>query len=280
MKHLEVTNIQRGCVYDGPGVRTTIFFRGCLFKCPWCCNPENIYIDKKYFIDESKCLKNKGVESRLCNSCERNDGSSPLVDCPFGVTTNIINEYIIDDLVYEIMKDRTIFELSSGGVTLSGGEPLLHVDCLIELCKKLKDNNINIWVESTLCLKTNDLESIIPYIDGVILDLKLQRENHRQTSEYITLIKENIDLLIHYNILLTYRIVFVNSLCDDIEFVVDSLNQLRVKQIEILPCHNLGENKYRKLELPYTKFSYLKSKLELFEEVLSSNLIKFKTLYI
>lgn len=76
MKSLEVTNIQRGCVYDGPGVRTTVFLKGCSLCCPWCCNPETITREDAFYIDNSKCLKYQGISSSICNACEKYGGEN------------------------------------------------------------------------------------------------------------------------------------------------------------------------------------------------------------
>ena len=86
MKQLEVTAIQRGCVYDGMGVRTTVFLKGCPFSCPWCCNPETLYSSPLFFIDNQKCIKEKGLSSSLCRKCIRNGGFDTLECCPFGVS--------------------------------------------------------------------------------------------------------------------------------------------------------------------------------------------------
>ena len=110
--------------------------------------------------------------------------------------------------------------------------------------------------------------------------MKLQRENRLQTHKYISIINENIKLLSRSNVKIKYRIVFVDSIYQDIEFVISALKQLNISEIEILPCHNLGEKKYKRLNIPYERFSYNFLKLQLFEKTLKDNLINCTILFI
>lgn len=134
MRSLNITSIQRGCLYDGPGVRTTVFLRGCILKCPWCCNPETIFLENDFFLDNSKCLKIKHINSSLCDNCERYGGAISVDNCPFGVSERISDIYPFEDLINELLKDKTLFDATGGGITFSGGEPLLQVADLTDLC--------------------------------------------------------------------------------------------------------------------------------------------------
>ena len=129
-----ITNIQHSCFHDGPGIRTTVFLKGCNLKCPWCCNPENIDFEiDKYFGEE-------------------------------------IN---LEDLKKELLKDKEFYSLNNVGVTFSGGEPILQINKLIELLKELKSENINICFETALFINEKQLKLTIPYVDEFIVDIKI-----------------------------------------------------------------------------------------------------------
>ena len=124
-----ISNIQRFCLHDGPGIRTTIFTKGCLLRCPWCCNPENLIND-------------------------------------FG------NYYSVKELIDIIMKDSS-FYVDGGGVTFSGGEFLLNIFEFEELIKELKENKINLCLETSLYAPKKNLELAMKYFDLFIIDFKL-----------------------------------------------------------------------------------------------------------
>lgn len=251
MNELEVTSIQRGCVDDGEGVRTVIFFRGCPFSCPWCCNPETIYLSKHHFIDEQKCLKNRNEYSPLCVVCERYGGLRKIEDCPFGVCTPVSHFYSTEELILEILKDKLLYEQSGGGVTLSGGDPVLQLDNLFELLSELHREKISCAIETTLYSRNlrNNFQSF-KYIDEWIVDLKLQQENWR--SDYVAVVKKNLDLLRKNEKRLKFRLVYIDSLF--LETVVDALDKLEVNSLEVLKCHALSSRKYEQLGIKFEDY--------------------------
>lgn len=253
MKGLEVTSIQRACVYDGHGVRTTIFFKGCPFKCPWCCNPETLNGSLVNYIDESKCLKNQELQSPLCINCERYGGIAPLLDCPFGVCTPTAKKYDnIQTLVNEILLDKSLFKTSGGGVTLSGGDPLINAEQLLPFLQILKNESISCSIETTLYYKNTDLlNKMVPLIDEWIIDLKLQEENYRQ--DYMEVISGNLQILRDNNLDLRIRLVYIESL--NAEKVIQNLGKLRINVLELIKCHSLSKNKYRKLGLRFQDYT-------------------------
>ena len=268
---LKVTSIQRGCVYDGRGVRTTVFLKGCSLHCPWCCNPETISTDNEIFIDESKCLKNQGNPGRFCHSCVRCGGEQPETACPVGVGESVAKEYAPDELYEILIKDSELFAQTGGGVTFSGGEPLLQAKGLLSLLQKLKQENIDVVFETTLVALTNALNSVLPYADGFIVDFKLQPQMKLYDTTYLRRIKAHYALLNEKRI--TNRLVFVNELTAHREKVVSALRELGIERIELLLCHDLGAKKYEKLGLAHTDCSADKKLMEIFSESLNTEKI-------
>ena len=110
-----VTNVQRFSLHDGGGIRTVVFLKGCPFRCPWCCNPENLSTEPEVSLRE-----------RLCIHCSPRPGGGPCAtapeDCPTGAKELLGRQRTVDDLVAEVERDRAFYEESGGGVTVSGGE--------------------------------------------------------------------------------------------------------------------------------------------------------------
>lgn len=269
MEPLKVTNIQRGCVYDGPGVRTTIFLKGCLLSCPWCSNPETLTNEDAFYIDNSKCLKHRGILSPICNDCENNGGEKSVCACPYDVAENISHNYGVDALLEIIMKDKALYNKTHGGVTFSGGEPLLQADSLVELLKRLKKEDIHVTFETSLVVPTEKIESVIEYSDCFIVDYKLQPQMKLHDESYLNLINKNLQKLVgkeRYN-----RLVFVNEMLIYKKDVVSILRYLAVSDIELLPCHDLGKRKYEKLGMHYQSYKANPKKADEFVSFLNSN---------
>lgn len=261
MKQLEVTTIQRGCVYDGHGVRTTIFFKGCPFACPWCCNPETLYSSPAFFLNDEKCLKLKGFISFLCTGCERNGGDISLFHCPFGVYESVSKLYDVHQLLQEIKRDEKVFEKSGGGVTFSGGDPLIHASILRPFLECLSKEGISCAIETTLYFKRTDVfETIIMLIKEWIVDLKLQVENYK--ADYVDVVSRNLTLLRDNRRDIRFRIVYVDTL--KVEDVFKVLASLSVNTVEVIKCHALSKVKYQKLGLSFTDYSPLEDSYDQF----------------
>lgn len=271
MKLLRVTNIQRGCVYDGPGVRTTVFLKGCSLHCPWCCNPETISFDEQWFIDDEKCLFLQGQLSNLCEECERVRGSRSVYECPFGIAEITYKDYSADELFDILIKDILYYEETNGGVTFSGGEPILQASELVDLLVKLKQNSISVTFETTLAVNEANLKLIIPYSNLFIVDLKLQPQMLLGNQTYLNQIRKKLDLLSDKQ--LQFRMVFVNEVLDKKYEILTSLKNLNIKNIEVLLCHNLGQKKYHKLFSQCVDYSSDKIKAKEFCDFIGENKI-------
>ena len=239
MKPLRITNIQRGCVQDGPGVRTTVFLKGCSLRCPWCCNPEAISFDEQFYLNDEKCLLQKGILSRICDICERNGGAHSITDCPFGVVEAVSADYNIDSLIEILIKDVSLFQETRGGVTFSGGEPVLYAQELLPILTKLKENDINIAFETTLVVPDENISLLRPYVDYWIVDLKLQPQMKLYNEEYFSLISDNLYSISYTNI--WFRMVFVDNINEERKMVINRLHRLGVEKLELLCCHNIAQ---------------------------------------
>jgi len=245
MKNI-VTNIQKFCLQDGPGIRTTIFFKGCNLRCPWCSNPENISFEIEKSID------NKITYGK---------------------------EYTCEELFNEIVKDK-VYYANNGGVTFSGGEPLWHIKEIEPLLKKLKENMISIAFETTLTVPKEYVIQSLDYCDYYLVDIKiLNKADEAKINSNSDLFKENAKLLqnknVKYRIPLAYDYTFTeNNIIEIRNFLVDN----NIKEVDVFNTHNLGKEKYLKLGKEPKEFKKIDEsdieKLKIFFEDIKINMLK------
>lgn len=259
---ITVTSIQKLCIHDGNGLRTTVFLKGCFLCCPWCCNPETISTHKSYFYNPEKCLHRQQIESVFCINCEIKGGKCPKEECKIGAYKPTSQSYTTDELLQILLKDKYLYEESNGGVTFSGGEPFLQTSNIKELLQCLKQKSINIAFETSLFCSHNSLCSLLPYIDTFLIDLKLQFGfiiNKELNNDYNNDFFKNIRLLQKQpNKHIVYRYVFIpESLKNEKrkkEFITN-LSALNINKLEILPYHNLAKKKYEQLNNKFYQYS-------------------------
>lgn len=228
-----VGNIQRFCVNDGPGIRTTVFLKGCSLRCPWCSNPENI-----------ECTPQKYIE----NGVEKTFG-----------------KYYNTDELFKIIKKDEIYYDTDGGVTFSGGEPLLQSKNIKELLNKLKNNKINICFESCMNVSTDNLLEVIDYIDMFYVDVKILLKDafKSKLNGNLDLYLNNIETLFKHNKSVVFRIPIVNDYTNTTKNIAEIINLLKKYKpvsVEIFSVHNLGEYKYKLLNKKYNKFNKISDK--------------------
>ena len=189
-----VLEIQRMSTEDGPGIRTTVFFKGCPLKCLWCHNPESISPHPQVHWIANQCIGCKTCldacpEGALAfaeagNRIDRSrcTGCGLCVDeCPAAALQILGRMWELDDLVAEVTKDRVYFESSCGGVTLGGGEPTLQAPFSLEFLKRLKAQGIHTALDTCGMCPRNVLEGLLPYSDLLLFDLKeMDAERHRR----------------------------------------------------------------------------------------------------
>ena len=172
----------------------------------------------------------------------------------------------------QIEKDKELFG-KSGGVTFSGGEPLIQANALLPVLEMCKKHNVNIAFETTLYVGKKNIAAVIPYADIMIVDLKLQPEQG-DIPNYMNSISENLDLIKKQGINVFYRLVFVNSLMPIKEKICKQLKSLGVEKIELLKCHHLGARKYEKLNKKSVDFTADERLFQNFSEYLQSVQLK------
>lgn len=209
-----VLEIQRMSTEDGPGLRTTLFLKGCPLKCEWCHNPESIDPKPQIQWIESRCIgckicvetcKQKALSAKedgikidreLCMAC-----GECVDECPSTAMELMGKKWQADELVSELLKDRSYFENSDcGGVTVSGGEVTMQTSFAEQVLKGLKQENIHTAIDTCCLCKWDSLEKLLPYVDHLLVDIKeVENNKHKQyTSVNNELILENICKLAGY----------------------------------------------------------------------------------
>jgi len=271
---IAITNIARGSLHDGPGVRTVVYFKGCSLNCKWCHNPETQSAGKQVLYMPSKCIHcGKCIE--ICpehhriSGCEMvflRDGCTSCGRCteicPSLALTMCGENKTVDEIFEEIQKDMHYYSVSGGGVTFSGGECLLYPEFVSEIAMKCKKNGIGTAVESAFFVPWENIQRVLPFIDLFFADLKIpHKEKHIEfTGRGNQLIIDNIKKLSmkHDNIILRIPVIpGVNDTEEDFNGFSEIINSFDsgVKSIELLRYNHLAEAKYSFMGKEYVKFS-------------------------
>lgn len=258
-----ITDVQRFSVHDGPGIRTTIFFKGCGLRCRWCQNPETLSFENELVFSQERCIACGDCEKACPQKAIRFD-NGPVINyeqcdlcfkcaeaCPARALEPAAREYSAADLVQEALKDREFYE-PEGGVTLSGGEPLAHPAFLLELLPLLKKAGLHVVVETAGRVNLDPLAPVLPLVDLVLFDLKAaDPELHRRlTGHDNRLILENLRRIIALKIPHQIRLPLIPGLNDaepDLLALAQLLKSLNEPELFLLPYHRLGESKLKKL---------------------------------
>ncbi|XEO77582.1 Choline trimethylamine-lyase activating enzyme [Candidatus Lokiarchaeum ossiferum] len=245
-----VFDIKKFAIHDGPGIRTTVFFKGCPLKCEWCHNPES----QKHEIEH--ILKNPIDSLHNDNSYEQ-----------------IGKKIRSFDLIDEIKKDVLFYDESEGGVTFSGGDPLSQHEFLKSCLQLCKENEIHTALDTAGYLSWSKLKEIIPLVDLVLYDLKFVDEpkHKKYTGVSNKMILENLSNLSAMNKAVWIRIPIIptlNDTEDEIHQMINFISRLNnIGSIDLLPFHKIGKNKYQRLNLPYKMENFFEPSLDRMEEL-------------
>ena len=261
-----LTAIQRFSLHDGPGIRSTVFFKGCNMRCAWCHNPETLSPAPEVLYYESKCV-GCGACAAVCPShtvvggkmvydrskCE-DEGRCAQV-CFSGALEVCGFEADVDRVLFEVMQDEAYYARSGGGVTLSGGEVLLQPAFALDLLRALRARGVHTAIESNLNVPFSVLEPLLPELDLVMCDLKTWDDGlHRKyTGVSNARIKENIARLKEAGVPVIVRtpvIPGVNDRPEEISAIAAFAAQLpNLLYYELLNFNPLGSSKYLALDV-------------------------------
>lgn len=249
----KIFDIQRFSIYDGPGIRTNVFFKGCNLRCLWCHNPESQSGKNQLLFYRDKCVG--------CGECAKICSKTFTADCiACGRCAEVCTHDArkisgrtasADEVVDAVLRDKEFYRTSGGGVTLSGGEPLLQADFAAEILRKCRESGIHTAIETAADVPWTSFEKVLPYLDLVLCDIKcIDGENHiRCTGVSNRRILENAERLKNSGVKIIFRTP-----------VIPGYNDAEIKKIaefcepcehEILAYHSTGCGKYTALNMPY-----------------------------
>ena len=265
-----VTDIQRFSLHDGPGIRTTVFLKGCNLRCGWCHNPETLRPGPELQLIPDKCIGcgacleacphgaqvmedgRRAFRRELCRAC----GSCAEV-CYAEALVLVGREMTVDEVLREVLRDRLYYANSGGGLTISGGEPLCQHDFTLALLRRARDEGLHTAVETNADWPWEQLASLLGVTDLVMMDIKTMdpaahrkwtgASNERVLDNARRLAADGVDLVVR-----TPVVPGVNDTPGEIARVADFLRDLaNVRYYELLPYHPLGAGKYESLGMEY-----------------------------
>ncbi len=250
-----IFDIQRFSIHDGPGIRTTVFFKGCNLKCLWCHNPESQSFKPVLLYYKDKCT-GCGECAKLCpntfsESCTACGKCADI--CPQKARRVSGRDENAENIVKQVLKDKEYYKTSGGGVTLSGGEPLLQSDLCLEILKEVKKAGIHTAIETAANVKWDIFEKILPYVDLFPFDIKgIDEANHvKNTGVSNKLILENAKKLSEKGANILFRMPYIPDFNDfEAEAVVNFAHSLN-KDLELMAYHNIAVGKYSALNRCY-----------------------------
>jgi len=269
MQQAVIFNIQKFSVNDGPGIRTTVFFKGCPLRCKWCANPESQLTRPQLLWDEAKCCHCRTcVRTCDCAALTFEDGriimhpqrcrhcDACLSSCPTGALTKEGRTVTTDEVVTECLKDLPFYEESGGGVTLSGGEALIWPDFCVELLEKLHSHGIHTAIETTGYASAETFRRVAKHLDYILMDMKhYDRDQHiAGTGIGNNHILANMKWAIENGKDLLPRIPVIpgfNYSAEDARGFARCLKGVGASRAQLLPFHQFGEKKYQFLTREY-----------------------------
>lgn len=265
-----IFDIKRYAIHDGPGIRTTVFLKGCPLTCPWCHNPEGKRKEPEIMWWKERCITCKecqnvcpqtaisfspefALDRKKCDLCRE-----CTIVCPSGALQIVGEDMTVPQVIKEIEKDTIFYDESGGGVTFSGGEPLMQPDFLYTLLKECQSQSIHTAVDTCGYAHSKILLRISEQVDLFLYDVKvINDETHKETTGVSNrLILENLKMLPHKDVIVRFPLILgLNDSEKDIAELGEFLSSLKtINTVSILPYHRGGAGKAARLLNPQPHF--------------------------
>ncbi|AKU14390.1 BssD [Azoarcus sp. CIB] len=268
-----VTEIQRFSLQDGPGIRTTIFLKGCPLRCPWCHNPETQDVRQEFYYYPARCVGcgrcmavcPAGTSRLVHNSDGRTIVELDRTDCQrcmrcvaaclTDARTTVGQRMSVEEILREALSDSPFYRNSGGGVTISGGDPLFHPSFTLELARRIKERNVHVAIETSCFPKRWEvIQPLLEFVDLFIVDLKsLNPKKHEEVVGWpLQPILDNIEHLMRSKANIRIHIPVIPGFNDSPQDFDDYISYLsrhtmQLEGVDILNYHVYGEGKYRSL---------------------------------
>ena len=279
-----IFNIQKFSIHDGPGIRTTVFLKGCPLRCKWCSNPESQLSKVQIMYREENCMHCRKcvqicpehaihaagdgrihIDFQSCTGC-----LACVQNCPGRALSNEGEWKTVDEVLGICLQDMDFYEESGGGVTISGGEGMIQPDFTEALVLSLKENSIHTAIETTGCVRPEVFRRLAPLFDLLLFDVKhfLSEEHRKGTGAGNEMILENLRWAYNSGLPVLVRIPVIpgfNASLSDAEGIADLLSRIMTRQetasgqsssalrVQLLPFHQMGERKYEFLNREYAQ---------------------------
>ncbi len=267
-----IFDIQRFCLDDGPGIRTTVFLKGCMLRCAWCHNPESLSDKVQLAYYENKCVRcgkcrevcPNGVHSFTEDGIRQVHFSSCVAcgncvrACPADALALLGRSMEASDVIDQVMKDEAYYRHSGGGVTFSGGEPTMQFAFLKELLQLAKAKGLHTCIETNGCLAPARMKELLPLLDLVLLDYKMTDEDMHKRYVGIdrSVVLATFAFMGEEKQPVVLRAPIIPGLNDNEEHFA-AIRALKAKypnilRAQVMPYHTIGKGKYGEIGMDYT----------------------------
>lgn len=254
-----IFGIQHFSIHDGDGIRSSVFFKGCPLRCLWCHNPEGLYGNPELQYYEKRCVKcgrcgfvYRGLGGEKREPIQPNEHGAKI--CIHHALEQVGTWMTVDEIIEEVMEDQKFFQSSKGGITVSGGEPMMQVCFAYALLKEAKGQGLSTAMETSGYAKWEDYEKVCSYVDEFLWDYKeSDRQKHKEfTGVQNDIILKNLERLYKKGAVITLRCPIIPEINDTKEHL-QAIAQItkdfpKIKGAEIMPYHNMGVAKGKRIK--------------------------------
>lgn len=265
-----VFDIQRFALHDGPGIRTTIFLKGCPLQCLWCHNPESQAHEPQLAFRSDRCRTTCSCVDACASAAHAIVDGRHVVDfsvpasehtcigvCPHGALSIIGRTMTVEEVMEEVLADRAYYERSGGGMTVSGGEPLAQFDFTLELLSEARRRGLHTCLDTSGMASRRRIEAVADVVDLFLYDYKATdpEEHYRLTGVRNELIVANLEYLYERGSRIIVRCPLIPGINDSDEHLAAIARMTHhfpdLERIEILPYHNMGRQKAAQVGMEY-----------------------------